>query len=68
MLSKELRLVTSAFFTRGDYEAALDALCSGAAEPRMLVSDTVALADVPLVFEGLKRRTEQCKVMIAPGV
>lgn len=57
----------SAFFTRGDYEAALDALSSRAAEPRLLVTDTVALADVPVVFEALKRRTEQCKVMIAPG-
>lgn len=67
MLSKELRLVTSAFFTRGDYEAALDVLSAGAAEPRLLVTGTVALADVPVVFEGLKRRTQQCKVMIAPG-
>ena len=30
MLSKEVRLVTSAFFTRGEYQAALDALDRGA--------------------------------------
>ena len=66
MLSKEVRLVTSAFFTRQDYEDALDALSSGAAEPRMLVTSTIALGDVPQVFEGLKRRTDQCKVLIQP--
>jgi (R,R)-butanediol dehydrogenase/meso-butanediol dehydrogenase/diacetyl reductase len=66
MLSKEVRLVTSAFFTRQEYEAALDALAQGAIEPRLLVTDTITLADTPEVFESLKRRTSQCKVLIAP--
>ena len=66
MLSKEVRLVTSAFFKRQEYEAALDALDAGAAEPRLLVTDTIALGEVPSVFEGLKHRTHQCKVLIAP--
>jgi (R,R)-butanediol dehydrogenase/meso-butanediol dehydrogenase/diacetyl reductase len=66
MLSKEVRLVTSAFFTRQEYEEALDALDAGAAEPRLLVTDTIALDDVPVIFEGLKHRTHQCKVLIAP--
>ena len=66
MLSKEIRLITSAFFKRQEYEAALDALDAGAAEPRLLVTDTIGLDDVPAVFEGLKQRTHQCKVLIAP--
>ena len=66
MLSKEIRLVTSAFFTVPEYEAALDALDRGAAEPRMLVTDTVTLDDVPAMFEQLRHRTHQCKVLIAP--
>lgn len=66
MLSKEVRLVTSAFFTRQEYEAALDALAKGAVEPRMLVTDTISLADTPAVFESLKQRSGQCKVLIAP--
>ena len=66
MLSKEVKLVTSAFFTVPEYEAALDALEKGAAEPRLLVTDTIALSEVPTVFEGLKRRTHQCKVLINP--
>lgn len=66
MLSKEVRLVTSAFFTRQEYEAALNALAVGAIEPRLLVTDTIALADTPEVFESLKHRSSQCKVLIAP--
>jgi (R,R)-butanediol dehydrogenase/meso-butanediol dehydrogenase/diacetyl reductase len=66
MLSKEVRLVTSAFFTRQEYEAALDALDAGAMEPRLLVTDMITLADTPEIFESLKRRTSQCKVLIAP--
>ena len=66
MLSKEVRLVTSAFFTVPEYEASLEALAQGAIEPRLLITDTISLAETPQVFESLKRRTEQCKVLIAP--
>jgi (R,R)-butanediol dehydrogenase/meso-butanediol dehydrogenase/diacetyl reductase len=66
MLSKEVRLVTSAFFTVPEYRASLDALAQGAIEPRLLVTDTVSLAETPEVFESLKHRTHQCKVLIAP--
>lgn len=66
MLQKEARLITSAFFTRQEYEAALDALNAGASEPRLLVTDTIALDAVPEVFESLKQRSGQCKVLIAP--
>jgi (R,R)-butanediol dehydrogenase / meso-butanediol dehydrogenase / diacetyl reductase len=66
MLSKEVRLVTSAFFTRQEYEEALDALNAGAAEPRLLVTDTISLSDTPERFEALRNRTHECKVLIAP--
>ena len=66
MLSKEVKLITSAFFTVPEYQASLDALAEGAMEPRLLVTDTISLADTPDVFESLKRRTSQCKVLIAP--
>lgn len=67
MLSKEVRLVTSAFFTRGEYEAALDALNAGAVAPRLLVTETIALDAVPRGFEALRHRTHQCKVLIDPA-
>jgi (R,R)-butanediol dehydrogenase / meso-butanediol dehydrogenase / diacetyl reductase len=66
MLSKEVRLITSAFFTMGEYEAALDALSAGAAEPKLLVTDTISLDAVPATFEALKTRAHQCKVLIDP--
>jgi len=66
MLSKQAKLVTSAFFTRQEYEAALDALVRGAVEPRLLVTNTISLAATPDVFERLRNRTQQCKVLIDP--
>jgi len=66
MLSKEVQLVTSAFFTRQEYEATLDALEQGAMEPRALVTGTVGLEATPEIFESLKRRSGECKVLIAP--
>ena len=66
MLQKEVRLVTSAFFTRQEYEVALNVLNAGAIEPRLLVTDTISLAETPDVFESLKQRSGQCKVLIAP--
>jgi (R,R)-butanediol dehydrogenase / meso-butanediol dehydrogenase / diacetyl reductase len=66
MLSKEVRLITSAFFTRGEFETALDALSAGSKEPRALVTDTISLDDTPAAFEALRTRSNQCKVLIAP--
>jgi (R,R)-butanediol dehydrogenase / meso-butanediol dehydrogenase / diacetyl reductase len=66
MLSKEVRLITSAFFTRQEFEEALDVLNAGAAEPRLLVTDTISLSDTPQRFEALRKRTHECKVLIAP--
>jgi len=65
ILSREICLQTSAFFTQQEYCASLDALAAGAAEPRHLITDTIALDAVPVVFEALKKRTHQCKVLIA---
>ena len=65
-LSKELRLQTAAFFKAQEYQSALDALNNGAAEPRALITDTISLAALPETFEGLRRRTHQCKVLVAP--
>jgi (R,R)-butanediol dehydrogenase/meso-butanediol dehydrogenase/diacetyl reductase len=65
-VSKEVRIVTSAFFAMREYQAALDALDGGRVAAKALVTDTVALADMPAAFEALRRRTTQCKVMVRP--
>jgi (R,R)-butanediol dehydrogenase/meso-butanediol dehydrogenase/diacetyl reductase len=66
MLSKEVRLITSAFFTGAEYETALEALDTGAPEPRLLITDTISLVETPTRFEALRTRTCDCKVLIAP--
>jgi len=66
MLSKEVGLVTSAFFTVPEYEASLRVLDQGAVEPRLLVSDTIKIEELPDMFERLKAGSSQCKVLIAP--
>jgi len=65
-LSKEARIQFAAFFKTQEYEASLDVLSSGAAEPRALVTDTITLDALPDTFEALRRRTHQCKVLVAP--
>lgn len=64
-VAKEARIQSSAFFTQQEYEASLRVIESGAFELRDLVTQTVDLGEVPVVFESLKRRSGQCKVLIS---
>jgi len=64
VLSKELTIQTSAFFDQNEYETALDVLASGILAPRQLITEKVALHDVPSMFEHLKSSHQHCKVMI----
>jgi len=65
-VSKEARLITSAFFTMGEYQVSLDALDGGKAPPHAMITETVALSAMPTAFEALRKRTSQCKVMVKP--
>jgi 2-desacetyl-2-hydroxyethyl bacteriochlorophyllide A dehydrogenase len=65
-LSKELKIIFAAFFSMAEFEAALDVLrSSGTYRPQALVSSSIAIADVPEIFEALRQRTTQCKVLIS---
>ena len=66
-VSKEVRLVTSAFFAMREYRAALDVLDGGHVAAKALVTETVPLSEMPAAFEALRRRTTQCKVMVRPN-
>jgi (R,R)-butanediol dehydrogenase/meso-butanediol dehydrogenase/diacetyl reductase len=66
-VSKEVDFVTSAFFDMHEYQASLDALDGGKAPASAMVTDTVPLAGMPAVFEALRKRTSQCKVLVRPG-
>lgn len=64
-LSKEIDLIFSVFFhQRNEFGVALDALSSGI--PQHLITDRIGLSPVPQVFESLRHRTTQCKVLIQP--
>ncbi|MGH8258614.1 MAG: zinc-dependent alcohol dehydrogenase, partial [Steroidobacteraceae bacterium] len=65
-VSKEVRIVTSAFFNMGEYRAALDVLDGGRSAAKAMVTDTVPLSQMPAMFEALRQRTSQCKVMVRP--
>jgi (R,R)-butanediol dehydrogenase / meso-butanediol dehydrogenase / diacetyl reductase len=65
-VSKEVKFITSAFFNMREYETSLDLLDGGHAEARALITDTIPLSNLPTVFESLRQRTSQCKVMVRP--
>jgi (R,R)-butanediol dehydrogenase/meso-butanediol dehydrogenase/diacetyl reductase len=66
MVSKEARLQASAFYDRRDFEVCADALDKDADTQRAMVTDIVHLEDMPPVFEALRQRTTQCKVLVDP--
>lgn len=67
-VAKELRLQMSAFFTLQEFHMAIDMLESDRVRPHALITDNVSLENMPPVFESLRQRTGQCKVLVMPGV
>ena len=68
-LSKEVNLLFSVFFhQRNEFSVALDALRGGPFSPQVLVTERIELSPVPQIFESLRRRTTQCKVLIQPNL
>jgi 2-desacetyl-2-hydroxyethyl bacteriochlorophyllide A dehydrogenase len=64
-LSKEIQVVFAAFFRMSEFETALEALGPGQFRPQALVTERIGFAQLPETFEALRRRTTQCKVLIA---
>ncbi len=68
-LTKEVSLLFSVFFhQRNEFGVALDALRGGPFAPQALITDRIDLSPVPQIFESLRRRTTQCKVLIQPDL
>lgn len=63
-ISKEIQVVFAVFFNMAEFETALGALGPGRFRPQALITDRIGFDKVPETFEGLKRRTTQCKVLI----
>ena len=66
-VSKEVTIQTSGFFETPEFHTSIDVLDSGTAVPHNLITDTVSLDGMPEVFEALRKRTHQCKVMVNPN-
>jgi 2-desacetyl-2-hydroxyethyl bacteriochlorophyllide A dehydrogenase len=64
-LSKEIRLVFAVFFNMAEFETALEALGPGRFRPQELITERIGFSEIAETFEALRRRTTQCKVLIA---
>jgi (R,R)-butanediol dehydrogenase/meso-butanediol dehydrogenase/diacetyl reductase len=63
---KEVTMRFSMTYSIAEFEHVARVLDSGDVESRVMVTDTVPLAELPATFESLRRRTQQCKVMVSP--
>lgn len=65
---KSVVLRFSAAYEMRDFEAAIDALDSGAAEAQAMVSETISLPELPAVFEQLRHSHRGCKTLVQPSI
>jgi (R,R)-butanediol dehydrogenase/meso-butanediol dehydrogenase/diacetyl reductase len=67
-MMKEAELVFSQCYTPRDFEAVIDAIARGDADPRPMLTETIGFADLPERFEALRKPTSQCKILIDPSL
>jgi (R,R)-butanediol dehydrogenase/meso-butanediol dehydrogenase/diacetyl reductase len=65
-VSKEVTLQASAFYEVREFEVAADVLNKDPETPRAMVTDIVDLTNMPAMFEALRHRSTQCKVLVDP--
>ncbi len=65
-LFKELKLLYSNVYSTREFEIVAEALDTGAAEARSMITDTVTFETLPAVFESMRTSRAQCKVMLDP--
>jgi (R,R)-butanediol dehydrogenase/meso-butanediol dehydrogenase/diacetyl reductase len=65
-MMKELDLRFAFYYRRSDFTTTVDLIARDRIDPLPLVTDEIALDDVPDRFEALKHPTRECKVLIRP--
>jgi threonine dehydrogenase-like Zn-dependent dehydrogenase len=65
-LLKELKLQFAVGTSLHQFRTAANLLDAGHVEPRHMVTDTVSLSAMPAMFEALRERSSQCKVLVRP--
>jgi (R,R)-butanediol dehydrogenase/meso-butanediol dehydrogenase/diacetyl reductase len=63
---KEVRIQFVAGTSLGQFLKVADVLDAGHVEPRLMVTETISLAQLPQTFEALRTSSTQCKVLIDP--
>ena len=61
---KEVRIQWAVGYDNEDFELTIDMMVAGRIDASPMVTDIVALDDVPDIFEKLRTPTNQCKVII----
>lgn len=62
---KELRMLFSVLYSRDEYQYVVDTMAAGKDSTfRAMVTDTTSLQALPQIFEALRERSRQCKVMV----
>jgi (R,R)-butanediol dehydrogenase/meso-butanediol dehydrogenase/diacetyl reductase len=63
---KEVTIRFSVAYGRKDFRQTLDTLEAGHLEPRAMIGETIALADLPARFEEMRSGPHSAKVMVDP--
>jgi (R,R)-butanediol dehydrogenase/meso-butanediol dehydrogenase/diacetyl reductase len=63
---KEIRIQFVVGTSLGQFLKVADVLSAGHVEPRLMVTDTISLEELPQTFEALRTSSAQCKVLVDP--
>jgi 2-desacetyl-2-hydroxyethyl bacteriochlorophyllide A dehydrogenase len=63
-LVKQLKLIFTIAYTRGDFQYVIDALAEGHIDPTPMITSVVSLDDMPAAFESLKHTDTDCKIVV----
>jgi (R,R)-butanediol dehydrogenase/meso-butanediol dehydrogenase/diacetyl reductase len=66
ILFKEITVRGSMMYSLKNFETVARVLDTGVVEPRSMVTDVVAMDELPAAFEALRRPTYQCKTLLNP--
>lgn len=65
-MHKEVRYLNSAFYSIGEFQAAIDVFDAGVTDPQHMITDRIGMDAFVDAFEGLRSRSSQCKILVTP--
>jgi threonine dehydrogenase-like Zn-dependent dehydrogenase len=63
---KEITIRSTVGYNADEFNAAADAFACGAVAPRLMVTETISLSELPARFEALRTDRSACKVLVDP--